>query len=121
MTYHDEAQALQRETAVWNALVAGDAEADASLLADDFLGVYESGFAGKQSHVGQLGGGPTIASYSLSEVDVRQLAPDLVLIAYRARFTRRPGDAPQTMFVTSIWRRDEPTWRNVFSQDTPAR
>ena len=30
---------LELETAVWNALCRGDAEADAGLLAEDFLGV----------------------------------------------------------------------------------
>jgi hypothetical protein len=109
---------LRFETAVWDALASGDAPADAALLADDFLGVYASGMAGKSSHVDPLRDGPTVDRYVLSEVTTRALTSELVLIAYRADFTRQPGGDEESMYVTSIWRHDGSTWRNVFSQDT---
>jgi uncharacterized protein (TIGR02246 family) len=115
---------LDLERAVWSALVAGDAGADAELLADDFLGVYGSGFAGKAEHVGQLVRGPTVAAYDLSEATLVVLSDDLALLSYRARWSPRRGERPgptETMYVTSIWRRTEGRWRNIFSQDTPAQ
>ena len=117
----DELLAVEEE--VWAALAAGDADADARLLADDFLGVYGSGFAGKSDHCGQLADGPTVAGYELSEARVLELAADVVLLAYRARWvgagSHGTGEAT-TMYVTSVWRRTDEGWRNLFSQDTPA-
>src|SRR3954453_10291357 len=52
---------LELETRVWQALTEGDASADASLLSEDFLGVYPTGFAGRDDHTGALTGGPTVA------------------------------------------------------------
>jgi len=37
------------ESRVWDALVRGDADADADLLATDFLGVYATGFADRSA------------------------------------------------------------------------
>ena len=53
----DIEQLVDLETQVWQALVDGDAAADAALLADDFLGVSPTGFAGKAEHAGLLAGG----------------------------------------------------------------
>jgi len=110
---------LTAETAVWQALVAGDAAADAAALAPGFLGVYPTGFAGRDDHVGQLAGGPTVAAFLLDDPRVLAPAPDLALLAYRATF-RRPGStAQETMFVSSLWQRQGGGWINLFSQDTP--
>ncbi len=114
---------LALERAVWKALQDGDAAADARLLSDDFLGVYSSGFAARDDHVGQLDKGPTVAWFELSRARMRWLAEDVVALSYCARWARAPvsGTAgPRTMYVTSIWRREEAGWRNVFSQDTEA-
>ncbi|MCC5970966.1 MAG: nuclear transport factor 2 family protein [Pararhodobacter sp.] len=108
------------ETAVWEALVTGDAAADAAALSADFLGVYPDGFAGRDSHTGQLSNGPTVASYQLSEARVMPLGPDHALLAYRASFVRTGRERREGMFVSSIWRRCDDGWTNIFSQDTPA-
>jgi len=108
------------ETAVWEALVAGDAAADAAALSDDFLGVYPDGFAGREAHLAQVSDGPTVARYHLSDARVMQLGPDHALLAYRASYSRVGRDASEEMFVSSIWQRSESGWKNIFSQDTPA-
>jgi hypothetical protein len=36
------------ESQVWDAFVAGDAEADARVLADNFIGVYSTGLPGNR-------------------------------------------------------------------------
>lgn len=110
---------LAAERAVWEALVQGDAQADAAALSDDFVGVYPDGIFGKAAHVAQLAAGPTVADYALTQVQSRALGPDHALLIYHASY-RRPGVAtPEAMYVSSIWQRAGPGWINVFSQDTP--
>ena len=111
---------LACETAVWEALVTGDAAADAAALSADFLGVYPDGFAGKADHCGQLADGPTVARYRLTEAQVKPLGADHALLAYRARYVRVGRAEEEEMYVSSIWQRDGTGWVNVFSQDTPA-
>ena len=110
---------LASERAVWDALVAGDAAADAALLAPEFLGVYPTGFAGRADHVAQLAAGPTVAAYALSDVRLVPMGPDHALLAYRADYTRAGGARIEAMFVSSVWRREGAGWVNIFSQDTP--
>jgi len=114
---------VRLESEVWEALVQGDPEADSQLLSADFLGVYPSGFADRSEHAGQLSGGPTAGSYSISEAGIRMITGDHVLLSYRADWTRiheeTTGDL-ETMYVSSLWSRVGERWLNVFSQDTPA-
>ncbi|WP_425040328.1 DUF4440 domain-containing protein [Primorskyibacter sp. S187A] len=108
------------ETRVWDALVRGDAQADAAALHPDFIGIYETGFAGKADHVGQLSHGPTLARFSLDACQIRRLGPQHVVFMYRATFQRIGRDTSETMYVSSIWERDGSGWINLVSQDTPA-
>lgn len=112
---------LELESGVWAALVAGDMQADESLLADDFLGVYSTGTAGKELHAGQLIDGPTVAEYSLSDAKILVLAEGVVLLTYLAHFARNNKDksnVQEAMYISSIWRQTGDVWLNIFSQDT---
>lgn len=114
---------LRLETRVWDALVAGDANADERLLSDDFLGVYSTGFAGKSEHIAQLATGPSAASYTLSEARIRELGEGVVLMSYFVHWSRpnrRSGEVQDSMYISSIWKESEGDWRNIFSQDTKA-
>ena len=114
-------QFLELESEVWTALVTGDSEADGRLLADEFLGVYGSGFSRREDHVNQLQNGPTVASFDLSQGRIQVLAEDVVLLSYRAEWTpTSPAGEGEKIreFITSIWRRSDEGWRNIFSQDT---
>jgi len=117
------AHLLELEEQVWAALVSGDREADERLLADEFLGVYASGHAGKAEHVGQLDGGAVVSHYRLSEAKMLPLGEGLALLSYRAdwqRVSREMEKAEEAMFVSSLWRRRaDGLWQNLFSQDTP--
>ncbi len=115
----EAAEVEAAERAVWEALLRGDKTADLASLTPDFLGVYPSGFATQADHAAQLDDGPSVTGYSLSDFRTRTLAPGLVLIAYRARYTRA-GQAEALMFVSSIWRRGPDGWRSPFSMDCPA-
>lgn len=117
----DRAGLVELETQVWQALVDGDAAADGALLADDFVGVYPTGFSGRSEHIGQLADGPTVATFELSDVRAFAVAADSWMLVYRAVY-RRPGTdaADESMYVSSLWCRRGDRWVNVFSQDTPA-
>lgn len=117
---------LRLEHRVWQALVEGDTAADRHLLAPEFLGVYPSGFAKVEDHVGQLAEGPTVAHYEITETRLLELGPDHVCLSYHARY-QRPAAAEafrdwEAMYVSSIWKRQpgDLGWINVFSQDTVA-
>lgn len=115
---------LQLENQVWAAFEAGDAKSDSELLSDDFLGVYDNGFASKQAHSDQLATGPLIAHHELSEARIKVLAEGLVLLSYRVifvRFQNRDNGFKETMYVTSIWQYENGDWKNTFSQDTPEK
>lgn len=119
-TQHTVAQFVALERQVWDALVSGDPNADMAQLTDDFLGVYETGFANRQDHGDQLLNGPLAERYEISEARIQVYADDLVLLAYRALWIR-PGGKEQVMYISSIWKNTDGVWRNTFSQDTPAK
>ena len=118
----DLAHLLELEEQVWKALVSGDREADERLLADEFLGVYASGHAGKAEHAGQMDAGAVVAHYRLSEAKLLPLGEGLALLSYRAdwqRVSRKTEKAEEAMYVSSLWRRRaDGRWQNLFSQDT---
>ena len=123
MASYNTQQFLELEAEVWTALATGDTEADARLLADDFLGVYSSGFSGREEHANQLKNGPTVAGFDLSQGRIQVLAEDVALLSYCAEWTRSSSTGEGELvreFITSIWRRVGGVWRNVFSQDTTA-
>ncbi|MEM8693713.1 MAG: nuclear transport factor 2 family protein [Pseudomonadota bacterium] len=111
---------LACEHAVWQALQDGDAAADKAALAADFLGVYPDGFSGRTDHIGQLANGPSIATFEISDTHIRHVPPDHALLSYRADFIRAGSEISEAMYVSSLWRRFDSGWINVFSQDTPA-
>ena len=110
---------VELERGVWDALVAGDPEADRAALANTFVGVYPTGFADADDHAGQLAGGPTVATYAIEEARVLHVTDGHAMLSYLATY-RRPGrDADEQMYVSSLWSLVERRWINVFSQDTP--
>ncbi len=113
---------IELETKVWDALRRGDAAEDTRLLAEDFLGVYPSGFADRSDHAGQLANGPTVADFELHEARLMVLSENDVLLSYRAewhRFTEGKRGVGESMYVSSLWSRRSGQWVNVFSQDSP--
>ncbi|WP_254443273.1 nuclear transport factor 2 family protein [Ruegeria arenilitoris] len=113
----DEILTLEKQ--VWAALVEGNASTDRALLSADFLGVYPTGFANRDDHVGQFADAPTMARYELSETKLRILTRDIVLLTYRADFQRPGSEAWEAMLISSLWERRLDVWVNSFSQDTP--
>ncbi|WP_226963739.1 nuclear transport factor 2 family protein [Nostocoides sp. F2B08] len=115
-----EAELLAAETAVWEALRAGDRAADRALLAPDFLGVYPTGFVDRDDHVAELDEGPIVAEFDILETRTMATGQDSALIAYRVRFRPTADGEPLEWMVSSIWRREpDGSLVNTFSQDTP--
>ena len=110
---------LALETAVWQALVDGDAEADRDLLAEDFVGLYPTGFATRADHVSALVDGPSVRSFELSDARMLVVSDHAALLLYRATYERAAGREAEAMYVSSLWSRRAGRWVNVFSQDTP--
>jgi hypothetical protein len=114
---------IELETKVWDALRRGDGEEDTRLLAEDFLGVYPTGFANRADHAGQLANGPTVAEFELHDARLMVLSDNDALLSYRAEWRRvstgERGSA-ESMYVSSLWSRRSGEWVNVFSQDSPA-
>lgn len=111
---------LKLERRVWQALVDGDSVADASMLAEEFLGVSPTGFAGRDEHVAHLDDGPTVAAYDIHDARMLVISDDVLLLAYRAEYRRADAadQASESMYVSSLWCRRGGRWMNVFSQDT---
>ncbi len=110
---------LALETAVWQALVDGDPDADRALLADDFVGVYPTGFATREDHASSIADGPTVRRFELTRARVIAVSDDAALLSYHAAYERVGGATPEAMYVSSLWCRRGDGWVNVFSQDTP--
>ncbi|AXT25780.1 nuclear transport factor 2 family protein [Ruegeria sp. AD91A] len=125
MTEHRTAPALNEildlEKQVWMALVDGNASADRALLSADFLGVYPTGFANRDDHVGQFADAPTMAAFDLSDARLRVLTRDIVLLSYRADYLRPGATTREAMLISSLWERRNDVWVNSFSQDTPVQ
>lgn len=107
------------ERGVWNALVSGDAAADRTALADDFVGLYPDGFGDADSHAGQLVDGPTVASFRIEQERLVRLGDAHAVLCYRATYRRSGSEVDERMYVSSIWSERDGRWLNVFSQDTP--
>jgi hypothetical protein len=108
------------ERVVWTALVDGDADADRAALADSFVGVYPTGFAGADDHARQLVDGPTVDWFELADSRTLEIAEGHVMLSYRASYRRARSENIEVMYVSSLWSLVDGRWRNVFSQDTPA-
>jgi hypothetical protein len=108
------------ESAVWDALVTGDADADRALLSEDFVGVFPTGFANRADHADELADGPSIATYTITDARLIDASEDAVLLCYRAEYRRPSQSAAEVMFISSLWVQREGRWWNTFSQDTPA-
>jgi hypothetical protein len=116
----DVEQLVELETQVWRALVDGDPAADQRLLSHDFVGVYPTGFAGRDEHVAQIAHQPTVARFEITEPRAFAVAEDAWMLMYRAVSVRPGADAvEESMYVSSLWCRRGDRWVNVFSQDTP--
>jgi hypothetical protein len=114
---------IDKEKEVWEALKHKDKAADSDLLADEFVGLYNTGFATKSDHAKQMNDRYSIDSYNLQDAKILRLSPQMALLLYKAtckgsgeweEYCSRPD------FVSSLWVERDRHWVNLFSQDTLA-
>lgn len=114
---------IAREKEVWEALKKKDKAADSDLLADDFVGLYDTGFGTKSEHVNQMDDHYAIDSYTIQDARVLRLTPETTLLLYKSTCTGS-GDWKQycskPAYVSSLWVQRGAHWFDLFSQDTPA-
>ena len=92
---------------------AGRAE---QLLADDFFEFGSSGHVFNKAEVlTSLKTDPT-APRSVDDMRVRRLAPDAVLVTYRAYYNEQPS---AESLRSSVWMHKDGRWQMVFHQGTP--
>ena len=114
-------EVVAMEVQIWEALRLGDSKSDAALLTHDFLGVYPTGFWNREAHYDQMKNGPVISKYRLSDERLTPLSESCFLLTYRADYSRHATpETTEQMYISSIWQRVDGTWKNSFSQDTPA-
>ena len=91
----------------------------AELLADDFIEIGSSGrIYDKQTTIDELQHESPI-ELSPTHFQIRMLAPDVVLVTYRAvRSASAPAQTAQSL-RSSIWKQLEGRWQLVFHQGTP--
>jgi hypothetical protein len=84
------------ESQVWDAFVAGDSEADARVLADNFIGVYSTGFSNRAEHCAPLRDGPIAQRYEIRDPRILVLSDSLVMLMYLAVW-ERANSAPDSV------------------------
>ncbi len=91
----------------------------AELLADDFVEIGSSGrIFDKQATIDGLQH-ESPAEISLTDYQARILAPDVVLVTYRAVRSASASAQTTQSLRSSIWKRLDGRWQLVFHQGTP--
>ena len=111
------------ETKSWVAWKAQDAAFFERFLSEDHVEVHGFGIAGRTAVVnGIRSAGCVVQSYSLGTFATAVVAPDAVLVTYRAEQDTRCGNSkvPSPVWATSLYVKRSGQWLNVLYQQTPA-
>jgi len=116
-----EQAVMQLERKTWELAKSKNKTAAASLMADDFVDVGESGVV-TRSKVLDTFGQATINSFALDQLQAVALAPTVVVVTYKATATgsAQGRPLPSPVFVSSVWVKRNGQWLNVLYHDTTA-
>lgn len=92
----------------------------AALLEDDFREFGSSGWVFDKQAILEALRDEDPVEITLRDAEARVLAPDVVLLTYRARCQRVGTGVAKHTLRSTIWRRREGTWRAFFHQGTPS-
>ena len=106
------------EVRVMTGAGTGHAEEIADFLADDFVEIGSSGRKYTKQDVLEALPKLPRRKFTLDEFQVRELAPDLAMVTYKASAVSKNGVA--WAYRTSLWQRRAGKWQIVFHQATPA-
>jgi len=105
-------EAIAMENKILKAVNAGDKEALAAFLADDFIQMHSRGRESKADILKTI----TITEGPLPKIydmKAQLLAPDVVNVTYRMGGEEMEADV---QWLSSVWVRRDGRWLNVFSQ-----
>jgi ketosteroid isomerase-like protein len=114
---------VAKEKEDWEALKNKDKAAAARLLADDFVGMYDTGYSTKSEWLKQIDGRYTVDDYRIEDVKVLRPNPTTTLLLYKATckgtgewsaFCSRPE------YISDLFVERNGQWVALFSQDTQA-
>ena len=113
--------AMEKED--WEALRNKDKAAATRLLADDFVGMYDSGFATKAEWIKQMDGQYTIDAYTIEEPKVLRPSPTTALLLYKSTCKGTgewAGYCSHLQYISDLMVQRNGKWEDLFSQDTIA-
>ena len=114
---------VAKEKEVWEALKQKDKAAATRLLADDFVGMYASGFYTKSEWLKQIGEQYTISAYTIDDVKLLRASPTTVLLLYRST-CKGTGEwaeiCARVEYISDLWVKRNGRWTAMFSQETQA-
>lgn len=119
----DLEQVRSLEVSSWVAWQAQDASFFEANLSEDHVEIHGYGITGKTSVVSAIRSRAcTVQSYALGPLTLRAVAPDSILVTYRAEQDTRCGSAkvPSPTWTTSLYFKRSGRWLNVLYQQTPA-
>ena len=113
-------QVINLEKLAWELAKKKDRGSLGKLLSEDYTEIIDDGVFDKAHLLAYLND-VTLTRYSLSDVKVKKLAPNVVLLVYQAAVA---GEYKGSGFqadnnVASLWMNRGGTWQNVLFQETP--
>jgi len=113
---------LERETAAWNAVRAGDVKAYGAMLAPSYVGVYSDGSFGKAAEVASISN-DHLKTVRLTNFSTRMLNDNDMLVTYSANVTGTSSgkDISGRYWEASTWHRSGATWLGTFHMEVKAR
>jgi hypothetical protein len=116
----DVSDLVRLEERGWAALSRGEGGSFyGEYLAGDAVMVFPVGVYDKAAAIAALVGAAPWASYELDDLRAVPLGDDAGLVTYHAWARRERDPQPYEAFMTSVYRREENTWRLVVHQQTP--
>jgi hypothetical protein len=113
---HEIADLGSLEERLLDPTVRASKAAVADLLDDDFVEYGSAGGIYDKAQVVDGLAAETPVARTVSDLTVRELAPDLGLVTYRVT---RHGEPETHSLRSSVWRRTDGRWRLLFHQGTP--
>ena len=113
--------AIEKED--WEALKHKDKVAASRLLADDFTGLYDTGFSTKSEWIKQMDDQYTIDDYTIEDAKLLRPSPSTALLLYNSRCKGSGAWAEYCSHVqriSDLMVQRDGRWFDLFSQDTEA-
>lgn len=113
---------IEKEKTMYEAIKTGDMDTFKANLADEFMSVYESGFANRDQELENIKK-LTIDTYELSDIKVMQPSDNIAIIAYSLNSTGMWDNEQfsDRYYSTSTWMKmDDESWKAILHTETKA-